>query len=641
MHEPRRRRTSTVLVGLLALALGGATTAIALLPSFDDGAVDSASDTHGHVHQQHGSDSGHLAPRDTGNIELIGRMRINQDQEGRVSDVAVHGDHAYLGAFYAPRCQKGGVYVFDISDPTRPKQINFIRTGGNSYVGEGVQVIHLDTPAFTGDVLVMNNEVCGSKNQPSTVGGVTLVDVTNPKKHVYLAEGVGDFDPPSAFNGAGVAHETHSAFTWQAGDDAYAVLVDNEEGADLDILDITDPRAPVLIAEYDLNADFPQIIDAVKGSDESFSHDMIVKEVDGRFYMLASYWDGGYVVLDVTVPTDPVLVSDSDFAAVDEELLESAGLSEEPEGNAHQAEFTTDDQYIIGADEDFNPYSVIAAASADGEFSADAGSNTPQLAPGDTISGQAVFGGRACNGDAAVPTAASADQIVVIERGLCTFTEKIGNVDGKGYAAAVIFNREGADACTATGGMSVAGSTVTFGYVGRDVGFGWFDTPYDDAACEAGDGSALAPITIGTLGETLTFESYYDGWGYVRLFSSEPDEDGKLALLDTYAIPEAHDEAFATGFGDLSVHEVAVSEQDPSLAYFAYYAGGFRVVRVVDDELVEVGAYIGPGGQNFWGVQVWTPESGPYAGEELVLASDRDHGVYVFRYTGEDVVTGN
>jgi hypothetical protein len=46
-----------------------------------------------------------------------------------------------------------------------------------------------------------------------------------------------------------------------------------------------------------------------------------------------------------------------------------------------------------------------------------------------------------------------------------------------------------------------------------------------------------------------------------------------MAELDTYAVPQAHDPAFASGFGDLSVHEVATSAVQPDLAYYSYYAG--------------------------------------------------------------------
>ena len=69
-------------------------------------------------------------------------------------------------------------------------------------------------------------------------------------------------------------------------------------------------------------------------------------------------WDAGYVKVDITDVKAPQYLGDTDFADPDPELLESAGLSEKPEGNAHQAEFTIDNQYVIGADEDFGPDSA-------------------------------------------------------------------------------------------------------------------------------------------------------------------------------------------------------------------------------------------------------------------------------------------
>jgi hypothetical protein len=39
---------------------------------------------------------------------------------------------------------------------------------------------------------------------------------------------------------------------------------------------------------------------------------------------------------------------------------------------------------------------------------------------------------------------------------------------------------------------------------------------------------------------------------------------GKFAELDTYTISEAHDPAYAVGYGDLTVHEVATHPTDPA-----------------------------------------------------------------------------
>jgi hypothetical protein len=98
--------------------------------------------------------------------------------------------------------------------------------------------------------------------------------------------------------------------------------------------------------------------------------------------------------------------------------------------------------------------------------------------------------------------------------------------------------------------------------------------------------------------------------------------------VDTYALPQAHDPEFATGSGDLSVHEVAVSKVDNGLAYLSYYAGGLRVIDVRTGEIQEVGHFIDEGGNNFWGVETFVQD-----GTEYVALSDRDHGLYILKYT--------
>jgi hypothetical protein len=111
-----------------------------------------------------------------------------------------------------------------------------------------------------------------------------------------------------------------------------------------------------------------------------------------------------------------------------------------------------------------------------------------------------------------------------------------------GYDAVLVFNRTGTDACNGTTGMSVEGNIPTFGVAPRGQGFAIFDVAYDNAACLAGTGPAQLPVALGTKGDTLRFSSTFDGWGYVHLFRYG---SGKMAE-DTYAIPEAHDPAFAS-----------------------------------------------------------------------------------------------
>ena len=626
MNVPSRRVIAALAaIGFVTTAAAGVALAHADVRS-DDGGIDNAGATHGHHDHQHGGDEGHL-PSGSTNVELVSKIELRNVEPGKIADVGVHEGYAYLAAWGGETCSYNGVHVVDITDPENPDEVAFIRAKTGSAPGEGIQALHIDTPAFAGDVLVTNNEKC---NATAGFGGMNIYDVSDPAHPTPLAEGVGD--ETVAGQGKKAANDIHSVFAWDAGSAAYAVIVDNEEGPDVDIVDITNPKKAKVIAEYDLDEEFPQIVQTQPDNLTSiFHHDVIVKEIGGRQMMLVSYWDGGYVVLDVTDPRAATYVADSDFAVLDPEAAAS-GFQVPPEGNAHQSEFTRDNQYIIAADEDFGPYALIARNIDDGtRINASSGDATEQLEEGETITGPSRFVGRACPGDPAVPAGdPSSTDIAVVERGVCTFTEKVAAVIAAGgYDAVLIFNRTASDGCNGTIGMTVEGDIPAFGVAPRQEGFAIFDIEhlYDDAACLAGDGTQQAPIALGTVGDTLSFASTFDGWGYVHLYDNAP---GKLVELDTYAIPEAHDPAFATGFGDLSVHEVAVSHQRDDLAYISYYAAGLRVISVEGGQIQELGHYIDEDGNNFWGVQVFEHD-----GEELVAASDRDYGLYIFRYTGD------
>ena len=616
----RQGLTGLALTVAVTTALAGA--ALAHPEPESDGGLpvsDGPRDAH-----QHGDTTGHLPASKTDNIEVVSKLKLKNVVPEKIADVGVLGDYAYLAAWGVRTCKYNGVHVVDIADVQNPQEVAFIGAKHGSYPGEGIQALHIDTPNFDGDILVSNNEKCDAN---AGFGGMNIYDVTNPEAPTPLFEGVGDF----TVNGQGkkAANEIHSVFAWDAGDNAYAVIVDNEEGKDVDIIDITDPKKPFLTAEYDLDEIFPQIKQTAPSNlVEVFLHDMVVKEIDGQQVMLLSYWDAGYVKVDFTNVQNPLYLGDTDFTNPDPEAAES-GLTVPPEGNGHQGEFTMDNEYVVGADEDFAPFALLARNVTDGtDLTASQGSDTTKLEEGQTITGQARFVGRACPGDPTVPTG-DGTQVAVVERGVCDFTVKVANIiDAGGYVAVLVFNRTASDACNQTLGMSVAGDIPTFGVAPRQQGFAIFgvEGQYDDAACLAGDGSQLAPIAPGTAGDMLTFSSYFDGWGYVHLFANE---DGKMTELDTYAIPEAHDPAFANGFGDLSVHEVATSQQVANRLYFSYYSGGFRVAEIENDQIVEKGHYIDGSGNNFWGVEVFEQD-----GVEYVAASDRDHGLWIFKYKG-------
>lgn len=611
-----RRRPLAIIVGtvlcLVAAASSGSATGGG---DFDDGGV-VFDDSH-----QHGDMAGRLDTT-TSNVELVGRGEVHNASQNRVSDVGVLGNYAYLGASSATPCA-GGVYVMDITDLSRPREVGFIAASQGSFVGEGVHPVRLSTPAFDGDVLSYSNELCGGASAPPAVGGATLVDISDPLHPVVLANGFGAVEPGVTTR----ARQVHSTFMWQDGSGpkrkAYIVLPDSRTPM-LPIFDITEPRNPVQVIDINVAERYPQILQSNAGLDTVFFHDVVVRKHGNQQIMLLSMWDGGYLKLDVTDPANPVYLADSDFTFPDPQLKETRGESLQPEGNGHYAEFVHNNQLILATDEDFSPTRVVVKTDDGGEFRGAQGGNA-QLPTGAALTGTAIFAGLACN--TSPPPAAPGSggpYIALVERGGCTFDEKAANVEPRGYAGTLVFNRTGPSGGCGTVVSPSASAGKPYFFVNRRSGLSILDADggYDEAACNASSDTLNVPL--GTAGDRVTLQAAFDGWGYLHLFRNG---NGKLEEIDTFAIPQGMDPGYANGFGSLTVHEVAVSAKNPHLAYLSYYDGGFRVISVAGGKVTEVGHFLDGSGNDFWGVQVFTRDD-----VEYVLASDRDFGLYVFRY---------
>jgi PA domain len=584
---------------------------------------------------QHGMTDGHLPPVDR-NVRLVGKAEVTNPagtgNDGRVADVSAYKDHAFLTAFREPTCERAGAHVIDISNPKRPFEVQsaFMETTPHNYAGEGSDVLRMKNEFFNGVLFMHQNETCPNApapTQPGTRGGINIWDVTNAETPELLVKHAGDYQGGLSDD---QANQTHSQFAWtnKFTNRSYVVLVDDEEFTDLDILEITDPRNPVLVNDtLDLNEPpFEVDQDSPANLTASFSHDMVVKKIGKRYVMSVSYWDGGYVQLDVTDPTagNVRLIAESDYAQLDEERL-ARGHQISPEGNGHQSELSSDNRFLVATDEDFNPYRVVATINsgpfAGTEYTATSASDTPPIDAETSITGRPTFVGLGC---AASPPPAG-DGVALIERGVCSFQEKLNTIKAAGYDAGIVFNAVRAD-CLAQVTMLAAGD-IPFVFVNRITGLQLLP---DAGVTEANACTRNSPATGSQVAET-TIEAVFDGWGYIRLFGTNipgrVGQTGSISQIDTFAVPESQDPDFAEGFGDLSVHEVAIDpDEDRKLAYISYYSAGFRILKYGPRGLREVGAFIDEGGNNFWGVEVHEVDDRQY-----VLASDRDFGLYIFQ----------
>jgi hypothetical protein len=647
-----------VLLVLVASAAGpGAASAVperAKHDRFLDTTRDTDEEIYGHYSHQHGPSAGHLPPTQQ-NVAVVGKAKLTERAD-KISDVGVLGDYAYLGEWagglVGPAC-RGGVHVVDISNPADPEKVGFLPSHRGTYVTEGIQALHLDTEAFTGDLLIVSNEACTVNG----IGGLTLWDVTDPLHPVKLSERGGDYtngpftDPDSVDP---VAHESHSTMAWQAGGKAYAIAIDNEEDPnDLDFFDITDPRNPELIAETGIG-DWPSVVVNAFGNFPT-SHDFDVRFLGGHWLAMISYWDAGWVLLNVDDPSNPTLIDDFDYAPCEAHMPTICP----PEGEAHQGEWNEDGSLFIGTDEDLAPFRLIfevVGGPAAGEYDAEEFSWTIPISTlaDERVNGPVVFGGYGCPGDrGSIPpasvldpvTAAGEDQIVVFQRGpvedpnspgeACFFSEKVESAQLAGYDAVLIANHhvgamEGQHPHATLCGSQGHTFTVTIpglcvGHELMHVVFG--RTPDYTVPYPLGDPDDLEP-DIGDIGNgKVDATSFFSGWGGSRLLDAD-----SLVEIDQFYIDEASDPAFAVGFGDVDVHEVATGRgPDADLAYFAHYSGGIRVTRFDATGIEQVGRLIDLGGNDFWGVQLTNKFVG---GDRVVAYSDRDYGLYLARYTG-------
>jgi hypothetical protein len=645
-----------LLAGLLLLT--AASAAVGAVPGFDS-SLERASDSGikpveaPDKSSHHGPTAGHL-PAVQQELDVVGKLeptgRFGDVVPGQIADLSVHKGFAYLNSWTEPSCSRGGTYVADIRDPSNPKEVGFLPATVPFYHGEGAHVVTLNTPQFQGDLLAVNNETCQGNSQgvPTTAGGFDLWDVSNPAAPVPLIQNAGDRSPVSSLAQDPTevhANSYHSVFVWQDGPRAFLVGVDNIEVSDVDIYDITNPRQPEFIADFNPRTGMPQIVDFPSGIGTFPSnnhHDMVVKEINGQMRMLVSYWDAGYVQMNVDDPSNPAHITDTAFDEPDP----LTGF-DPPEGNAHQAEYSFDNQFFLAADEDFSAYRAIeeiGGQPADPPFGIgvpvnSAGDPIPelQIEPGDPLEGDTRFIGDAC--DPATIPAPAGNTVAVAERGgvapggaACGFELKAQNAEGAGYDNLVIFNNHS----PATGNRCEVLLNMIFSepptvsiktiFVGRQTGFrilGVFDP--STYKCVEGDPTNTPAPAVGTDGETLRLALLFDGWGYAHLYDASTSEE-----LDAFAIPEALDERYAFDFGDLSIHEFAT---DPTehLVYSSYYSGGIRVFRYSRANGIEqVGAWIDSEGSNFWGIEQFTTPQG----ERLLAGSDRDFGLVILRYTG-------
>jgi|GEM_PF-2551473 len=635
------------------------------------------------AHPQDASD-GHIAANTNYGFEVVGRDLLAGITDGLYTDVWSHDGYAYVGTFQEPECTTAGVFIVDIE-----QAIDNYANGET----EGATVAEIKSPPNTRindvkvhtvgnvDVLITTEEPCGAGINGGTVsdfnqnkacpiqsdrnddgvgdcgrandngkkgnpgvqwgadaqkgrGGISLWDVSNPERPKPLKRSFLDY------------RGVHNTYAWTDANGSYLIgVADTFDFMDTFIVDISNPRKPKLLTQtgvldWIISGQFDvepgaQLETGTFGA--LLLHDVWVEEIDGAQTAVLSYWDAGFITLDVSDPANPVFLGDSDYPDPD------PVLDRPYEGNAHAAVFGGDNgEYIYGGDEDFDAFELALAFNGVA-YAASGATFGPTDVP---LVGDVIWtGGEGCTaGD--VPAATAAGQIALMQRGSCFFSDKVASAEAQGYAGAIIANDAARGDATLT--MS-AGTDDPIGIPSAFVGYSTGEIMKDGGMAE-------------------DFSELFNGWGYFHVINNSggtitvPDQSpgpnptvdvGQLGEIGYYAPAEAIEAEFATGFGDLTMHNVEADPLTQSIeptftegprSFISWYSLGMRAVEYRPGHyhdnsngegsyswnVHEVGRFIAEDGSNFWGVHVDEID-----GEQIIVASDRNTGLWIFTFSCE------
>lgn len=425
----------------------------------------------------------------TKNLDISGRgQRLSEDA---TTDVWALGNYAYTGTFNNP-CggqPDAGVFIWDVRNPNSPEFVGVIPSPVGSRA-EDVKVVAMNS----GDILVHSNEVCGDGG----VGGFEIWNVDDPQNPVfqYHVGPIDEINPISDALFGGVTDVgVHNLSLFTNGGKDYVAAVAGSIFDNFRIYDITDPANPIMVSAWGAEEIFDpgvgdEVTDVIRvlnaadwlgsgfgNSQNRFLHDITVTADGSRAYL--SNWDAGLVLLDISDPSSPVLVSVA---------LNPTSGSLDGEVNSHAAWPSEDGSIVVEAEEDLSAWeasippsnltlgddptnnipataiSTLAGDAFESSLNNNSGfvddtavtvtsgslagqsfranellGNQPKLGDVGSVSGNLIWIGSACPGDTLVNPIATGD-IAVVRRGACAFSEKLFTAESIGASAIVIAN---------------------------------------------------------------------------------------------------------------------------------------------------------------------------------------------------------
>jgi hypothetical protein len=271
-------------------------------------------------------------------------------------DVFVHRHIAYVGrwGFLDPQHPQfcptdSGIAVVDATNPASPVQVSSLNDPAAS-IEDVVVYTAAYGPLAGRDIAVGGLQYCASaRTDPAAAGhrGLKFWDVTNPGAPVTLGvfdtgcctRGVHEFEVGDRPDLGKTFVYASVPFAERPDPGSPSGVRDLQNRGEAWIVDVTDPRSASLVSTFGIKKDLG--LDPLAGQGcfaISFGHGMN-PSAEGKT-LFVSYWDAGFIALDVTNPATPVFLGKTTYAASED-------------GDAHSTSYDNARKLLFTADEDF------------------------------------------------------------------------------------------------------------------------------------------------------------------------------------------------------------------------------------------------------------------------------------------------
>lgn len=282
----------------------------------------------------------------TRNTVVIGHL---DPGGGFTADVWAHRETAYVGSWgTGSACPAHGMRAIDISKPTKPV-LSSVFASGDEFPGTFTEegwVGRIRTPFFNGDLAAVGVQVCdgslAGRSSP-VFRGAALYEVTDPANPELLSL-YHTGENTRGFHELRVVQRPDGRVLLMGGVVNSLPDTDNALG-DFRIGDITDPRNPVEIADWDFRRDAPtelrERLLAERGADQLWNHSAL--PFDNGMKAVAFMRDAGAVFFDISDPANPMFLGHTTYAPTDG-------------GNAHSGAFLANERIFILSEEIAPPF---------------------------------------------------------------------------------------------------------------------------------------------------------------------------------------------------------------------------------------------------------------------------------------------